>query len=93
MAHFTNCVITGYGDDVIMGSILEGQDYVCDYRFENCYLNTPEVKDDARYVNVVWDDKNQPLRQEKKFRLFDTANFLNDFTPDSLSFIRDIANP
>lgn len=93
MAHFTNCVITGYGDDVIMGSILEGQDYLCDYRFENCYLNTPEVKDDARYVNVVWDDKDQPLRHEKNFRLFDTDNFLYDFTPDSLSTIRNMANP
>lgn len=93
MAHFINSVITGYGDDVIMGSILEGQDYRCDYLFDHCYLNTPAVEDDERYVGVVWDDKEQPLRHEKNFRLFDTDNFLYDFTPDSLSTIRNMAMP
>lgn len=93
MAHFINCVITGYGDDVIMGSILEGQDYVCDYLFDHCYLNTPAVENDERYVGVVWDDEDQPLRHEKNFRLFDTDNFLYDFTPDSLSTIRNMALP
>lgn len=93
MAHFTNCVITGYGDDVIMGSIVEGQDYQCDYLFDHCFLNTPEVKDDERYINVVWDDEQLTLRHEKNFKLFDTENFLYDFTPDSLSAIRDMAYP
>lgn len=92
-AHFTNCVITGYSDDVLLGSITEGQDYRCDYLFDHCYLNTPAVLDDDRYVCVVWDDKDQPLRHEKNFRLFDTDNFLYDFTPDSLSTIRSIALP
>ena len=76
-----------------MGSILEGQDYRCDYLFDHCYLNTPAVEDDERYVGVVWDDKEQPLRHEKNFRLFDTDNFLYDFTPDSLSTIRNMAMP
>lgn len=93
MAHFINCVITGYGDDVIMGSIIEGQDYQCDYLFDHCFLNTPAVENDERYVNVVWDDEDQPLRHEENFKLFDSDNFLYDFTPDSLSSIRDMALP
>ena len=98
-AHFLNCVITGYGEDVIMGSINEGQDEEVNYLFSHCFLNTVESDDEMRFVEVRYDhlpeggeagDEEQPLR-EKNFKLFDTKNFLYDFTPDSLSLIRDMA--
>lgn len=92
-AHFVNCVITGYGDDVFGGSIMEDEEYRCDYLFDHCFLNTPAVIDDDRYVGVVWDDEDQPLRHDKNFRLIDTEKFLYDFTPDSLSSIRQMADP
>ncbi len=91
-AYFQNCVITGYGDDVIIGSISEGQDYTCDYLFENCYLNTIVSDDTLRFRHVVYDNDEQPLVREKNFTLFDTRNFLYDFTPDSLSGIRNMAS-
>lgn len=89
-AWFNNCVVTGYGDDVIFGSIEEGTDYRCDYHFSHCFLTTPEVKDDERYVSVTWDSKDLELRGGDNFQLFDAVNFLYDFTPDSLSAIRNI---
>lgn len=92
-AWFHNCVATGYGDDVLYGSIIEGQDYVCDYLFDHCFLTTPEVKDDARYADNVWDHEDLPVRGGDNFLLFDTHAFLYDFTPDSLSSIRNMASP
>lgn len=92
-AWFSNCVATGYGDDVIYGSIIEGQDYVCDYLFDHCFLTTPEVKDDGRYVDNVWDNDDLPVSGGDNFLRFDTDNFLYDFTPDSLSAIRNMAGP
>lgn len=91
-AHFNNCVITGYGDDVIMGSISEGQDYTCPYLFSHCYLNTIESEDSIRFSHIIYDTDEQPLFREKNFVLFDTKNFLYDFTPDSLSSIRSLAD-
>lgn len=91
-AQFINSVITGYGDDVIMGNIEEYQDLVCPYLFHHCYLNTPEV-DDSRYVNCVWDrPKKDDFHAEKNFVLFDTDNFFYDFTPVAESRIRETAD-
>ena len=96
-AYFQNCVITGYGDDVIIGSISEGQDYTCDYLFENCFLNTIVSDDTLRFRHIVYDKDDESLDRpalvrEKNFALFDTRNFLYDFTPDSLSMIRNMAS-
>ena len=33
------------------------------------------------------------LQGEKNFKVFDTHNFIYDFTPDSLSEIRNMADP
>lgn len=90
--HFDNCVLTGYGEDVIMGDITEGQDYACDYRFLNCYLNTVASTDTVRFVRVLYDTESQPLLRGDNFLKFDTENFLYDFTPDSLSSIRGLAD-
>ncbi len=91
-AHFINSVITGYGDDVIMGSITEGQDYTCPYLFSHCLLNTVESEDTTRFVHIIYDNDHLELYHEKNFKLFDTKNFQYDFTPDSLSIIRSLAD-
>ena len=91
-ARFYNSVITGYDEDVIMGNISEG-DELCDYLFDHCYLRTVASDDTMRFAQVFYDDKEQPLQGEKNFRLFDTENYLYDFTPDSVSRIRDMADP
>ena len=91
-ASFINCVITGYADDVIKGSIVEGQDYTCPYLFSHCLLNTIKSDDSVRFVHITYDSDKQELHREKNFVLFDTDNFLYDFTPDSLSLIRSLAD-
>lgn len=91
-SYFVNCVITGYGDDVIMGSIVEGQDYTCDYLFHHCYLNTVVSEDTTRFSRIIYDTEDQPLQGSDNFQTIDTHNFIYDFTPDSLSTIRSLAD-
>lgn len=91
-AHFDNCVITGYAEDVIMGDISEGQDYLCDYRFRSSYLKTVTSQDTLRFAAIHYESKDDSIRAEKNFQRFDTHDFIYDFTPDSLSLIRNMAN-
>ncbi len=100
--HFLNCVIMGRAEDVIMGRIEEYQDYQCPYLFQNCYLRTVKSDDVERFVDVVYDTdtldfrKDDPERPGRygsaNFRLMG-ADYLYDFTPDSLSPIRSMALP
>ena len=95
-AHFINCVITGYGPDVIMGENIP-QDGSCNYIFHHCFLNTPAVDDDAHFVTCIFDqDKKtgemERLVRQDNFTLFDTKNFIYDFTPKAESLIRSLAD-
>ena len=71
------------------------------YLFSHCFLNTVESDDELRFPAVRYDhlpqgeevkDDGEQLLRERNFRLFDTENFLYDFTPDSLSLIRNMAD-
>lgn len=90
--YFINSVITGYGEDVIMGNITEGQDYTCDYLFQNCFLNTIASDDTVRFANIMYDTDNLENPREKNFVKFDSDNFIYDFTPDSISPIRNMGD-
>ncbi len=92
--HFINCVITGYAEDVIMGNILEDEDAPCDYLFASSLLRTVASDDAVRFVDIRYDvaDSVEVVGKDN-FVLFDANNFLYDFTPDSLSAIRGLANP
>ena len=48
---------------------------------------------DIAYQDVKDMGDEEQLLRERNFCLFDTRNFLYDFTPDSLSLIRDMAEP
>lgn len=92
-AHFINCVITGYAEDAIMGENIGNNDYV----FHHCFLDTPPVEDAAHYIGNIFDqtanaDAGKPVRQDN-FVLFDTKNFIYDFTPKAESQIRSLADP
>ena len=91
-ADFTNCVITGYAKDVLMGSWFENQDYEANYRFQNCFIATERTDDPARFIEITYDDPKSETASWRNFRLIDTHNFLYDFTPDSLSAIRGTAD-
>ena len=88
-AHFLNCIMTGYADDVVTGSI-DDPDNNVDYYFGNCLLRTAESTDAARFVNIVYDKDSDDGGQQKHFKLFDTDNYLYNFRLDSLSAARNI---
>lgn len=93
-AYFLNCVITGYADDVIMGNISENDQNPCDYLFQNSLLRTVVSDDVERFRNIRYDlPDSLEVNGKDHFVLFDTYNFLYDFTPDSLSAIRGLADP
>ncbi len=93
-AHFLNCVFTGYADDVIMGNLAPEYDAPCDYLFANCLLRTEKSDDTDRFRDVVYDNKElEPYNYYDHFVLFDSYNFLYDFTPWKDSPISMIGNP
>ena len=97
-AHFINCVITGYGNDVIMGENIVTDSYTCDYLFHHCFLNTPAVDNDEHFVDCVFDqdkkgNEEMKLVRQDNFICFDTKNFIYDFTPKAESTIRSLADP
>jgi hypothetical protein len=90
---FLNCVITGYAEDVIKGFLppdYEDSEY---YYFQNCFLRTKGENDENHYVACKFENEEMELQGEKNFKVFDTHNFVYDFTPDSLSEIRNMADP
>lgn len=99
-AYFLNCVIMGRAEDVVMGNIEEYQDYRCNYQFNNCYIRTVESMDDDRFVNVVYDKDTLNVKTDEfSVGRYGSANFavigvdyLFNFTPDSLSAIRGLAD-
>ncbi len=95
-AHFINSVITGYGEDVIMGENIPS-DGSCNYLFHHCFLNTPVVDDIEHFVGCIFDrdkesEDEEILVRDENFTLFDTENFIYDFTPKAESQIRSLAN-
>lgn len=87
-AHFQNCLVTGYADDVVAGNLKDENDEL-DYCFANCVLRTVESEDTARFIGVTYEKPGEEGTGDKQFRLFDTDNFLYDFRLDSLSLARD----
>ena len=93
-AHFINCVITGYGNDVIMG---ENITEPCNYLFHHSFLNTPPDNSE-HFVACIFDRDKQSgeegkLVRQENFAVFDTKNYIYDFTPKAESAIRSLADP
>lgn len=87
-AHFLNCVITGYADDVIMGNLAPENDEYWNYLFEGCLLRTVASDDTERFRDVVYDNEDlEPVNYHDHFVQFDTRYFLYDFTPVDSSAI------
>ncbi|MBP5770499.1 MAG: hypothetical protein J6W75_03955 [Bacteroidaceae bacterium] len=101
-ADFVNCVITGYGEDVLLMPSLDRQVLPSDvaeipinYRFHHCFLTTtvPEGTEYSdRFVDCTLDDLKAELNREKHFQSLDTHLFLYDFTPIEASPIRAMAD-
>jgi len=78
-----------------MGNIYEDENgESCDYLFQNSLLRTVVSDDEQRFRNICYDIADSlEITAEKHFRTFDTYRFVYDFTPDSLSAIRSLADP
>lgn len=66
-AVFLNCIITGYGNDELMGT-QTAEEAAFNYYLKNCLLNTPKPeKEDGRIVDCVWDSSDNPVSRDKNF--------------------------
>lgn len=76
----TNSLVTGYGDDVVIGSTTSDE-AVFDYYFANCILRTPKVDDEERFVNIIWEDPKDTaaIAGYKHFRVADINKQYYDF--------------
>lgn len=94
MSYFINTVITGMGEDVINGDMAEvSEQEPLPYLFRNCLLRTVVSEDEARFVNIIYDDSETlDPSSSKHFVLYDDTNFLYDFAPVEASAIRGKAD-
>lgn len=90
-ASFFNSIITGYADDEVEFSLTDTQDQPSPWLLSHCLLRTPRTTD-ARLVEVIFDDAELSPNGKDHFTLFDTDNFLYDFTPVSKSIVRGKAD-
>jgi len=82
----TNSIVTGYDDDVVMGSAWEEDSTTAfSYFFDNCLLRTPAVDDTVSFRRIIWETKDDSIQGERHFRTIDTDNLIYDFHLDSLS--------
>lgn len=91
-AYFINSVITGYADDVIVGSITERDEVPQPYLFQNCLLRTLVSNDEQRFINNIYDTKDITPNGTDHFQLIDSNNFLYDFSPVEESQLRSHAD-
>lgn len=66
-ASFLNCIVTGYSKDEISGVRHGDETTAFNYRFQNCLLNTPEIKDDANVVDCLWENEDAEVKREDNF--------------------------
>lgn len=90
-AHFKNCLMTGYAEDVVMGN-LKDEDGSLDYYFGNCLMRTVPSDDVRRFENVVYEPKEGENVSDKQFKLFDTDNFIYDFRLNEKSMAINIGS-
>ena len=104
-ATFESCVITGYDEDVVMGTWIDTSGLSTDeaaaigtpqdaFLFDHCFLATeiPTEGDYAqRFVNCIYDDPETEINHEKNFTAIDPRALLYDFTPVEESPIRGTA--
>jgi hypothetical protein len=94
-ALFANCIITGSKSDEIMGYLSDFGDTIAggaSYRFVSSLLNTKAADENENFVNIVWDDKDNPPFGKEHFWLIDNSIYKYDFHIDSLSTARGIAS-
>ena len=70
--------MTGYADDVLTGEDTGDEtDFL--YHFNNCLLRTPEVKESADFIDILWETPKDEAGGKKHFVTIDETNFIYDF--------------
>lgn len=78
MLEVRNCIITGYKDDELLR--IYADDVEEHFLFDHCLIRTPEVKDDERMTNNIYEDpEDHESGSEKNFLLMDIDNLIYDF--------------
>jgi hypothetical protein len=74
-----NSIITGYGEDVIMGA--QNDSTTFNYTFAHSILRTPEVEDTTHFTNILWEEVKDTaaISGEKLFMLVDIDKQRYDF--------------
>ena len=99
---FVNSIITGIGKDELVRIPPRKPEVPFEYNFVGCLIRTPEVKDNPRFSEIVWDNEKpvekpgmpkndkaeKPIIQAANFRNIDHDKFVYDFHLDSLSHAR-----
>ena len=86
MMRMTGSIVTGYDDDVVMGTSMDGDSITpFAYHFENTLLRTPQLEDSVNFVDIRWETPEDSIQGKKHFRLIDEQNLIYDFHLDSLS--------
>lgn len=87
-----NSIVTGYGDDMVMGDTIANHGSVAfNYRFVNSLLRTQRTENDKNIIDVIWEDVSDKTDSvdvaegEDNFRLVDIDMQRYDFHLDSLS--------
>ena len=79
----SNTLVTGYEDDVLMGTERDGE--TVSYRFVNCVLRTPEVDDAEAFQDIIWEKSTDEVQGKQHFLVVDEENLYYDFRLDTLS--------
>ena len=93
-ASFRNCIITGTKDDEVMGYLTTLGDTVpnaINYYFENSLINTVDTQDSC-FVNVVYDNVDEPPFAKEHFVKIDNETFYYDFHLTEESKARGVAS-
>lgn len=89
--HCEGSILTGYDDDVIMGSI---RDTVAafEYQFVHSLLRTPKVEtaDSIRFADILWETPKDSIQGKQHFKTIDEQNLYYDFHLDSLSIAQGL---
>jgi hypothetical protein len=86
--NFTNCIITGRGEDELSGLVADTLD---DYHFSYCLINSrPDAS--SHFENIVWESPDSTVWGKANF-VERTTPYLYDFHLDSLSRARGIGTP
>ena len=78
-------ILTGYDEDVLLGESDAAAERDFNYSFTNCLLRTPEISDNSRFSNIIWEKPDAEIQGKKHFVKVDEDNLDYDFHLDPLS--------